>query len=280
MLSRIFCKLAIVICALFSVSCSSDEPVRPVDPSLVYGDEVEVVIGGYRLTESGSMYKSRGSGFDNVYDEFYDNYIANNKVCPDRYKVNFYTMTDTLVYSSYFSLSAAKQTIRLKSGKYKVVGTSDDNVGVPKSDSSEYIWDAGDSVFVKIEGVVEVNKNSDTIMLPANYNCALMMFPNSNRDVTNMYASVYELGSYYTSDKTYNVKPGNIDNTMYYLFVRKPSLFYNYSKNADMSITFNVKPGLENKIASLKQYKLNHGSYYVFDPVTMTFVMPKMTPGE
>lgn len=244
--------LLFLVLPLGLISCKNeDEPKAP--------QEVEVSLD-YAFFESGSLTRSQSS--EEIYTNFYERQLKTKKVCPATYSLSF-SADNKNVYTSY-GWWDVNNTVTLLEGTYTVSGAS-----CPKSKNGIDISFGCDSVYMKFDSQVTVEKTSPNISLPAKYDCALILVPD-----TYVQEIKIEANSDNWSDGTKGYKErsiGHVDG-VYYFFYKDCG----YSNSVRMT----YKTSTVTNIINLECLKFEKGKYYILNTNTCSFDMPNLQPGS
>ena len=208
--------------------------------------------------ESGSMTKS-----DNLYNQFYNEIISKELVAD-----NFNIILEEVNTGEIYEFSGKwkdKDMISIKTGKYKVNGNS--------IASGNYIQS---KCSLKFNTEIEIKSTDTTIVLPAEYNCFLLIFNKT-------YISTVLNNYYGYNEDRFDSSYWNI----YYL-IDKDSVLYAFSYNLyDVNHDKSCKPYLKivlknNSIIKIYTETINFelGKYYIYNSVDNNFSIPEMTQGN
>jgi hypothetical protein len=217
----------------------------------VQQDETVSVYLTYTIsTDNGEVMPGTRATSAEVFNEFYQKILTGELVAPN-YNLTFTEKTTGAVYTVDGSWSG-KDMVTLRTGTYKVVGTS--------TASGENIQD---KCSLKIEDEINVNVNSTTLMLKATYDCALIIFSD---------ASIAKLSNFNGNKSTELFKFGN------YIYAFVHTQLYADGKQSQAY--------LEGQHTNNTQFKiftgnLNYetGKYYIYNDINAAFDLDKMEEG-
>lgn len=229
----------VVLLILLFTACTNEEDIQP--------QEIEFNIG-YSFS-SGNM--SRTSNAD-IYNAFFNNYIATRTLTPDNFKLVF-TNNETGQKNEVNGQWSKNGLIRLTEGSYNVTGTSYDY-------DNEY---AKEKAVLNFKHDVKIDRNTKNITLQATWGCPLLFFSTENTKKV-----VYKYDNYAFHEDVLKIIDG-----YYYCFMKGLST----EKDAQFIITRNG-----DDIVKVYSDKLNldNGKYYFFDDVTSEFELSPMQPGN
>ena len=226
------------------ISCSSDENENFQEP-----ENVKVTFI-YTLDTSNGGSMSRATTNEEVFNEFYAKITSGELVAPS-YNLTLTEVTTGAVYT-FNGKWDSHDLVTLRTGTYNVVGES--------KAEGENIQDKCSFTFNE---KIEVNAESSTITLHANYDCFLLIFNNSQiESLENNNGSVQS--SFYTFE------------TYKYAFVND-KLFIEEQKN-NAYILGKYTDNAEFKIFT-GNLKFEKGKYYVYNSVSNGFDVPPMEEG-
>lgn len=233
--------MKIFLSTLFSIilfaSCSSED-YQP--------QEVEFKID-YSFS-SGDM--TRATNAD-IYDSFYKSHIVTRELTPDRFELIF-TNKETGQKNEVNGLWSENGLINLVEGTYTVTGKSHDYND----------WYAKDKAILSFNDEITINKNTESIVLKALWDCPLLFFSTSNTK-----SVVYKWGDALQLDEIKKL------DGYYYCFMK------GFSSGNNSCFIITRTNGETIKVYSDK-LKLEKGKYYFFNDVTSGFDLEPMTPGN
>lgn len=241
--------LALIVPMLAFSGCGSEsQPNEPQAPK----EEVLVELN-YSFVESGSMSRSG----EDAYQKFFDTYIKTKILAPKNYTLTF--NTEEGITAQSVSGPWAGASVKLREGTYQVSGNSFPSTY--KNDSGHYKY-ASDSLYVKFDEPININKDTKAIPLSAQYDCYLLLFNAEN---------ISEIHSTFAASPQ---KAGDV----YYLFVNA-GVYTSYSSQYALSIIITRKDGtrIETRIGGMGFEK---GKYYYFDDVSNSFNIEPMLNGN
>ena len=239
-MTKLFQSLTLLSVALFLHSCGED---------IKQPSEVEFTID-YSFS-SGSM--SRATN-DEVYTNFFNDYIKTRKITPNHFSVSFIN-SETKQKTEITGLWTEKSFVKLLEGNYTVSGNS-----INKSSTYKYVRD---SLALSFNDNISINSKTTDLKIKAEYNCALIFFDTSKTTKVR-----------YANDDYYNKtdEPLNILNGYFYGFVHSFS-----GDNSYIEVTRKYDKAV--KIYT-KNLNLENGKYYFFNDMTGGFDLEPMTPGN
>lgn len=186
---------------------------------------------------------------------FFYNKIISKELIAERYDLTFTNISTNEVYKCKGDWKD-KNTISIKTGKYKVTGSS--------TADGEYIQNKCSIIF---DTEIEIKPSSTNITLPANYDCFLIIFEKyAVKNVSNTYIS------------------GN--NTITEFLFEYGDIFYAFSKqlysgvNSPQYLIVTLNDNSSQYIQTNGNSKFEIGKYYVYDsPLKNEFSLPKMVKG-
>ena len=196
---------------------------------------------GVKFVESGSMTR----GAEDAYSSFYNNHIKTKELVPKYYDLTITnSKNDTVaVLRGEWDITS----LQLPTGTYRVTGTSD-----------------GDFSITSLKFDEEINiTSSGTIILTAQYDCFLLMFPTNNGAYT--YEYVIGGGSTY---KNYDMPM--VDDVCY-MFIETLTSFN--------SICYNLGAHDNYLYVNNESFDFQNGYYYYFNVVSGSFDIPMMENG-
>lgn len=242
-----------IVAILTIMGCSNDkvgEIIEDINPK-----EVTVTFD-YSFWESGSMTKSTGN---DLYTNFYNKYIKNKTLTPRSYSLilkNIKTGESSII-KGYWD---KKEGIKLTEGTYEVTGTSS-----PKYKNLEKV----DSVYLSFKENINIDKNTTSINLSAQYNSYMLIL-----DADNTESIQYNFGTYDgSSGECINLT--KVDN-IYYMFINK---LLNENNPAANRITINRNSGSISTVY-LSKTPFKKGKYYYLNNITNSFDVPPMEEGN
>lgn len=206
----------------------------------------------YKLDTSHSGSMTRSSG-DELFDEFYEK-ISNGELVASDYNLTL-TETTTGVKYEFNGKWSDKNMLSLRTGKYKVEGTS--------TAAGSYIQDRCSLSFNE---EIDVTSSTATITLNAAYDCSLLIFTDSN--ISSIY--YYET---YTNDGS----SGRARN--FFTFSSYRYAFVNVDLQGNARINGQYTNGATFVIYT-KGLKFDKGKYYIYNSISNSFTVPKMEQGE
>lgn len=242
---RNFYKFIMMLMGIFTItSCNNvaqEEPTEDVDFTI-----------DYNTFECGSMSRTA----ETVYNQFFDEYIGTKKLCPQNYTLSFGT---TMTVSAKWG---DKKIFHLPAGNYKISGTS-----VPKTSNENY--HGGDTLSLKFDETIAIDKNTTNVQLQAKYDSYLLIFEDTN------IASI-KIGNDYLPTE-YRWTDLNKFNNYYYCFIQYDIRYY-AGANRSYRIVITRKDGTS---LTIDPTNLNFvkGKYYYFDDLSASFNIDPMTEG-
>ena len=238
--------LAMVLCAVALLSsCSNDTE----NEQLQEQENVKVTFI-YTLDTSNGGSMSRAITNAEVFNEFYAKITSGELVAPS-YNLTLTEVTTGAVYT-FNGKWDSHDLVTLRTGTYNVVGES--------KAEGENIQDKCSFTFNE---QIEINAESSTITLHANYDCFLLIFNNSQIESLENYNGSVQ-SSFYTFE------------TYKYAFVND-KLFIEEQKN-NAYILGKYTDNAEFKIFT-GNLKFEKGKYYVYNSVSNGFDVPPMEEG-
>lgn len=187
-----------------------------------------------------------------IFDSLYQK-MGNGSLTASSYELTFTEENKNIVYT-FSGNWADKQKVTLRTGTYHVTGTS--------TAEGENIQE---KCSLKFDETVVVNNESSTIVLNAKYNCSLIIFCDasiasiSNNNGNNVVKPLFSFGNYF------------------YAFIR--TTLYDPSTKSSAFLT-----GVHTDNSNFKIYTGNLvfeiGKYYIFDNVSISFILPYMEEGN
>ncbi len=239
--------LLLITTTMFS-ACSKENNVE---------SQLVNVMLDYSLFESGSMTRSG----DDVYISFYEKYIKTKILTPKTFSLTFNSNNTTMEIIRQ-GVWDNNDGIELLAGDYNVSGNSGP-IFNPAKYPEAYVCD---SLYIKFDENITINKNTINIMLKGIYNCYLLLF-----DATNIYSITVSI------DRELRVLP-KIDN-VYYLFVE--SDYYATASSPASYLYINItRPDGATVNINVGKLKLEKGRYYYFNDTTSSFDIEPMEKGD
>lgn len=238
-------KLAIIFAAI-AVLAGCEKPAQEPTPQ-----DVNITIT-YSLDTSVGSDMTKATDAE-VFDMFYQKMKTGELVAPS-YNLTF-TETATGAKYEFSGDWADKDMITIRTGKYKIEGTS--------TATGNYIQQLAS---IKFDEEVEISTSSSSITLKAIYDCFLLAFAKS--DITSLVCVPYQ--SSYVPD---NQKFFTLDD-YYYAFVNDKLYSVKsegYIKGNRGQDTFKIMTG---------NATFEKGKYYIYNDVSGSFELPKMEAGE
>lgn len=239
----------IMLWALFPfllVSCSSSNEdnyipteKKQVSFSLEYVFDIN---SGDEMTRSNS----------DIYSDFYNDKIITKQLIPDNYAITFHCIDNGMDYK-FSGKWSQNDMITLLEGNYTVNGST--------WADGKYIQEMASLKFVQN---VEITKDTENVVLKADYDCFLLFFNKSN--ITSL-----KINNPSLSD---GISVFTYKNT-YYCFVNQPFSSYNSSlkfegeRSNGASFSINVMNA-----------KFEKSKYYFFNDINGSFEIPQMQPGN
>jgi hypothetical protein len=214
----------------------------------------------YSFIESGSMTKTIG---EEVYDNFYEEYIKNKILTPTTYSLTF-TNVETGAVANMNGFWKNKDAIRLTEGEYEVVGTS-----VPTHNKLK--GEPSDTTYLTFSEKITITKDLSSLVLQAQYDSYLLMF-----DVENIQEIYYE--HYYDSSYANSCVEHNLykSQSLFTMFVK--DLKYGDDKRAHR--IYLIRKDGQKITITLDKFPFEKGKYYYFNDMTNSFDIPKMESGN
>lgn len=247
--------VTVMLGSIFLTSCGGEIDNEPKE------DLKDVTVKlDYTFLESGSMSRS----VEDVYMQFYNNYIQTKKLSPSRYELDFSNFENTGDSKDYTLKIAGiwgnNDGVTLPIGSYTVKGNS-----TPKISSSPGC--CGDSLWLTFNEKIQLSNQAKNITLNAKYDCFLLLFDAEN---------ISSIEAYYI-DKPNETHLLTIAGNIYYLFVTKTQRdMFDSSSRVEIKIT--RKTGTTIRI-DLSKIPFEKGKYYYFNDITNSFDIEPMIQG-
>ena len=246
-MKKLLSFFAMALCVLTSLSsCSNDTEYEGQEEQ----DNVKVTFI-YTLDTSNGSAMSRATTNAEVFNEFYAK-IKSGELVASSYNLTLTETTSGAVYTFKGEWNS-HELVTLRTGVYNVVGES--------KAEGENIQEKCSLTF---EEQIEINAESNTIILHANYDCYLLIFSNSNIESLEnnnggSQASFYTFGNYK------------------YAFVNNKLFIEEYKNNAYIKGIYTDEAEFKIFTGNLNFEK---GKYYVYNSVSNGFDVPPMEEGN
>lgn len=245
-MKKLLSFFAMALCVLTSLSsCSNDTEYEGQEKQ----DNVKVTFI-YTLDTSNGSAMSRATTNAEVFNEFYAK-IKSGELVASSYNLTLTETTTGAVYTFKGEWNS-HELVTLRTGVYNIVGES--------KAEGENIQEKCSFTF---EEQIEINAESNTIILHANYDCYLLIFSNSNIESLennngSSQASFYTFGNYK------------------YAFVNNKLFIEEYKNNAYIKGIYTDEAEFKIFTGNLNFEK---GKYYVYNSISNGFDVPPMEEG-
>jgi hypothetical protein len=242
MKTLIFLLLTIMMC----IGCTRE----PTDSG-----DVKISID-YTLAPRLDYIATKGFSISEEYQAFYTKYIANRRLTPVHYMLNFTGINHHFRISSVTCTWGNNDLVTLPEDTYIVSGAS----------NPDKYKASGDTCYLDIQDTIVINEKTTNITLKATYGCSLLLFDNSN------IASYMMTAVSPTDDPKvmaeHNTKMMKTEN-FYHIFCRESNLYI-------------VITTLDKVVANyeLDAYTFDIGKYYYFEYINGSYNLQPMVNGN
>ena len=202
--------------------------------------------------EQGSMYTK-----SDVFSDVFYTKIVSGELVADTYNIKL-TEVNTNEEYDFSGKWNSKDFFTIKTGKYKLTGKC--------SAQGEYIQNLASLYF---DTIIEININDNNVILPAKYDCFLLIFNKDNiSKVTDNYSG--------WDDANINFKTFyTLDN---YIYAFSSKLYKEDTEGRQPFVKIYLNSGTTSKIYT-KSIQFELGKYYTYNSIDNNFSIPEMTQG-
>lgn len=211
--------------------------------------------------EQGSMYTK-----SDVFSDVFYTQITSKDLVAEHYNITLTEITTGEKYSLQGNWKS-NDMFTIKTGKYKVTGTS--------IAYGQYIQS---KCSLKFNTEIEINSSNNIVIIPAEYNCFLLIFSKDNVSQVNCFYEGKVDGSYtyHSDDKFYSLDK--------YVYAFSNKLYKDDAKDPALMITlksthYNGSTYTNNSWFYTKTINFEIGKYYLYNPIDNNFSIPEMTQG-
>ena len=246
-------KSLLAICALtslLSIGCTEqEEPQAEIQQA-----EVEFTLD-YSFVESGSLTRA---GSD-AYTDFYNKYVKTKVLTPRNYSLTF-TNKETGAVATVKGEWDKNHALKLPTGEYEVVGTSYPNSG--QSGSFQGI----DSLYLCFDEIVNINTNTTSLNLTAQYDSYLLMFDKSDKELINYHRQ---------PDRIYDGRDSELKEVdgIYYALMNEIWV-------GAYNVRLTIQRPVGNSSINMNDILFEKGKYYYFNDLSNSFDIPPMESGN